>query len=762
MLAPQDGFVADLKLTVTETAGIPRSREFCQTGVPLPPGRLRPGQAALLLDDTGAPHPASFAPQGRFPDGSVRALAVGFCAEVPAFATRVWTVRCPVDDAHATPRQPLLREHPDQWVIDTGVARFEVARHAPGLLSQVQVQDAPRLRTPMDLWLRDASGQTHRLAEGTLRSATVVRHDALCVVLRQEGTHADGFFDFELSLTFLAQQARCRISYGFVNRLPPPVEAPDWRRPETVTIPIHQLRLTVPLAWEPDAMVRFNTERGARPRGWGYVLSAGDADVNAQPAAPASAHACDPQGQPVSRPSTGHQGLVATAGLALVVSQFEENFPKALATDDAGVQVDLIPRQSPVPIAIGAGRTHHLWLDFLADPHQREQLLALVAQASSPLTVHPLDAAPPATFGPLFAYQPRKYPLLETYFNDLLKRGLEARHLGMPLGGRGLLHHGDQINLNFSLNRGLRWAYANNRWDLLQALSLYALRTGDPAAHAQLRAAAEHVMDVDQCRGAFHHADLGGIHGVEAANHAFNQPETFQLWAEGLLDYWLLTGDERGLAAARLAGDFAGRAGRDDCRWSHNVRGTGIPLMLLARLYELTGEPQWRDAAEPFVLELLDTQEHDGAWRERRTPKASRALAAPWKHAIALTGLGRYIRAAHRPDLDPHFIRAARWLIDRGTLPTGIFYYYDTPTLSCSFAHGVCLEPLGDAYEKTGDRQFLEVGRLNLRYLLTQRDQFDNAAGQRDAGYVSFAAQLRGCLRLLHFLDQQHMLEDLR
>ncbi|MFH1613544.1 MAG: beta-L-arabinofuranosidase domain-containing protein [Planctomycetota bacterium] len=757
-------------LYVTESYGVERDSEAVQLGVPIGKGRLSSSDNVRLIDDTGQQVPAQFSTLSVRADGSIRWLEVFFLCSVKGRSQRTYrleygdSAQCPTESDSS-----FISENTDAFGVDTGRARFAIGKKPFSPLKQVWTGNEPIFNNGdiAEVVVRSGDGKEFRLSKCRDATFEIESSGPLKVVLKATGKHAtsDGktFLDFEIRLRFIKGTSQVRISYTFINRegydIPKEIIAAQqhWMKPKLISSEVKSISLRIPAAIKQTDNVRFHLDGSVYPPGCGYALNTKSKKAKTE----LTFDIADRSGGKIGS-EIGAQGLAAAGNFAAVLRDFGWNCPKQLWVDKNAVTFVLVPENDEdLQLVQGVAKTHHVLVDFAMNPENVSSLRQFYYASDYPVTayVDHKSLADSQTLGKIFAYRPDKYPFFEQYIDDCLKMGRKMSHLGMPVEGMGMLNYGDEINIHFSMARKKRWSYTNNRWDFLQAVLLGFLRTGDTHAFSRAFSAAEHTMDVDICHHSCDLADVGGIHGCEKAEHVIGgiPPSTFQSWAEGLVTYYWVTGEKRALENAKLAGDFMIEAGKTGKNWAKNVRGTGIPLMLLAALYEATGEKKYIDGAKPYIENLMD-MDAEGAWRVYDPP--SMAVAAAWKTSIALAGLARYIEASGDESLNEIFIRGAYWLIDKGVTPNGFFYYYDMPDHSHTNVMSLCLEPLGRAYELTGNRRFLDVGLKNFKYLIFQRPGL-NWEGPSPVGNMEFAVLARGCFRFLYWLDSEGMLEDI-
>jgi hypothetical protein len=76
-------------------------------------------------------------------------------------------------------------------------------------------------------------------------------------------------------------------------------------------------------------------------------------------------------------------------------------------------------------------------------------------------------------------------------------------------------------------------------------------------------------------------------------------PDLGHTWAQGLIDYYYLSGDERSLQAARGIADYL--AARINNPLTGNPRQWGWPQIALLAVWEATGETRYLDAARRYA-----------------------------------------------------------------------------------------------------------------------------------------------------------------
>ena len=146
-------------------------------------------------------------------------------------------------------------------------------------------------------------------------------------------------------------------------------------------------------------------------------------------------------------------------------------------------------------------------------------------------------------------------------------------------------------------------AWGNLEYDTTQVLALAYAATGEQAYHESMVAAARHFMDVDRIYYQRAHPNWVGMnHPKNPLHFAFEigGVDLGHTWTEGLLSYYYLTGDERGLDAARGIADYLVRRSRS-AALRGNPRQWGWPQIALVAAYEATGDAEYKSAAQVYA-----------------------------------------------------------------------------------------------------------------------------------------------------------------
>jgi hypothetical protein len=213
-------------------------------------------------------------------------------------------------------------------------------------------------------------------------------------------------------------------------------------------------------------------------------------------------------------------------------------------------------------------------------------------------------------------------------------------------------------------------AWGNLEYDMTQVLALAYAATGRRAYHESMIAAARHFMDVDHIYYQHEHPDwIGMNHPKNPLHFSFELggPDLGHTWTEGLLSYYYLTGDERGLAAARGIADYLVKRIGSTVNWPKgNPRQWGWPQVALVAAYEATGDAKYWTGAQEYarrgIAAYAPTKIKD--WKLGILAEALAYTHSLTRDAVIQDWLSRYASAvyAQGPGVDPRFLPALAYV----------------------------------------------------------------------------------------------------
>lgn len=611
--------------------------------LPFSKGGVREADLArLVLSAEGAVRPVQARSLVGWPDGSVRWALIDTSvnvakAPVRMLATIGTEAPRPAEDAGG---QVRVRERSIGYEVDTGVLRFRVPRNQPAFLDGLATGTRPA-SGPLTA-SAEMEGRPVRLRPP--RRVTLVERGPLRVRFELEGAY-DDHLDYLVRVEAYAGQAFVRLWHTFFNRSDRPA------------LKMSRLALELPFATTDDAKYSAGVEGGGALGGV----------VGAEPVRLVQIDNLGYRAGGESRAGKLAGWVqVADAGarLGLGARWFWQEYPQAFELDRRGVRYDMwAGDQGPALVGMGAAKTHEIVLWGGAGAAARPPLRPPVAVVD-PAWVAASGALPQAIAatgtGREFAAQIVQAAHRYGARNDAEPwddRGEVLCTSDKPdrprTGAYGMWNWGDWNFRGYHDDTKGCDAWGNLEYDTAQVLGLTFAASGDPAAHDLFVAAARHFMDVDT----IHFVPVRGRAEWKGMNHPKNPLHfSFELggvdlghtWTEGLLTYFYLTGDERGLTAARGIADYLVRRSRSV--HGGNPRQFGWPQIALLAVFDATGEARYRDAALVYARRgLARTGEKPAAhWKEGILADALAYTHAATGDEAILDWLKRYAAAVVR------------------------------------------------------------------------------------------------------------------
>ncbi|MCR5216464.1 MAG: glycoside hydrolase family 127 protein [Lachnospiraceae bacterium] len=394
-------------------------------------------------------------------------------------------------------------------------------------------------------------------------------------------------------------------------------------------------------------------------------------------------------------------------GVCATVFQAQQNFPKAVAADNAGSYVMLVPENvGNVTMASGMAREQRFLLHF----HDAKESMKEIDNRSLIYQMPDTPVLDPETFAHAQVMQNIFVPAEQRV--DDWEIGLVSRADGH---GRayGMLNWGDFPDPGYtSQGRGKgRPVWTNNEYDYPHSMYMMFARTGIRRFLDYATVAVSHWMDVDVCHYSENPLYLGGQwehtmghckDGVMVCSHQ---------WVEGLIDCYHFTGNERALNTAIGIGENILRLLETpmyQVSGESNARETGWALRTLVALYAETGEERWVKKCRWIIGHFKEWQEEYGEWVAPYTDNTT--IRVGFMISVAVGSLMRYYRIFKEEDVKELILSAIDDLVENCTLPTGIFYYKELPSLQRNGNNTLLLESMAIGYELTGDKKYLECG----------------------------------------------------
>ncbi|MBM4032012.1 MAG: hypothetical protein FJ291_09530 [Planctomycetes bacterium] len=613
-------------------------------GVPLPPGAVKDERGVSVTDAEGEALPCEARVLQRRPDGSVEWMLLDILVDLGGQEEKsVFVEPRPARQPRAA-NPVAVRESGARVTLSNGLTRLVLSRDGGSLIRRLELNGKTLVDESLlvDLQVLDAGGKVHRASLGGPYRITVPHRNRLRSVVQIEGKHAarDGatFLDFALRFTLTAGCPDLAIEHTFYCR-----------EPREGKIAVKAIRLVLPTTMDGAATKLLRQARHGHSWFPRAVEVPENVEVVASSVPDVDNYAAHAKGPGVSHPCAGgsvflrnpdslhedwseypfhmrpgqgsgfradlqHSGVRAVypvigwkqKGYTLVTTfeHFRQLHPKSIAIDESTIAYSLWPEwATPMQLVQGVSKSHILWLTGerreLTMDDVEDRLHRWEYGYVEPVDVS-LDPAWPAfcqvlDCQHLLRYQPDKYPLLENLVEPVPAAGNPARHTYDRQPATGMFHFGDVVNADAT-------SCTNNEDDIQVFFPLqHFLRTGQTYAWDYGKEAARHYMEVDFCEWSTDPRQRGGLI-PHTGQHFIGCVYPSHQWAEGLLAYYYLSGDERARRVVVCVGDNA-------CYWAYNVtdavccdgREAGMPLVNLAAAYRLTRDDKYLQAARHII-----------------------------------------------------------------------------------------------------------------------------------------------------------------
>ena len=704
-------------LTVAKLAAVLRE-EVVSGGVPFAPGVLSDPERVQVRSESGKALSVQRNVLATWPDGSVKSLLLHVPVAVGAGSEAVLNLA--VDDQSTLPAPPSMLQREDaRLTVDTGSAVFALAPSAV-LLEQVSLADGSGWASSGDSLARLASydGFPSRFVGNQAPDRIeVLEEGPLYVRLRAEGAYEElpgaENLRYEFRLDFRAGSADIRLQHTIWNA------GPQAARLRTIAVRLGATGLSefnldgtagalAELADGEAWLVQHTTDRFYT---WRYANS--DSELLGE--------------------GTRNRGWAAASGTAGAVGvslrHMWEQHPNGFRIAPDGLQLDLwtsdrvpwvLGSDPPLTLSEGEAKTHDLLLGF--------------GDGSTPLAdrleafQYPLFlVAPPdwycgsGLFGPIAPADPDRFPEYEA--------GVAVVEPEMMGHGGGLQWdrivdhtHEDRATYqrygfrNYGDNP-LIWGYqtkyrmwANCEYDVGHCAFTQFARSGDLRYLHRGISAVLHNRDTDFIHASASNPEwVGSPHG-HWIDHTDKGANTGHLWSEGMVEHYLLTGDERSLRIARGLGDNCVRF--VEAGWSgSSERTAGWPMIALLGVYHATGDATYLDAAKRLVECVIDLQDDlRGVWSSKIYEQPAYEGGTTFMVNILCRALMRYHVATGDPGSAVAVVRGAAWMLHEAVTDVDgkpVSFYKQTPL--CSRCGNSTPETFAYAYALSGDPRFRDL-----------------------------------------------------
>ncbi|CDD65502.1 putative uncharacterized protein [Firmicutes bacterium CAG:882] len=750
----------------------PRIMEPMWIAVPVKKGQLSGASDVSVYDGTEK-LPVQTKVTARYDDGSVRFLFTRFMGNLPGNSAkdfslyldekdrREYVEDSAVQECASDAGQLVVTQNADGFTVDTGTLCFRVKNFSENLFDTLmcgrQLYEREQFLGP---YLCDGMGTKYNV---TIDRWRVVEEGNVCTILAATGSNDTEFggceesnhYRFEIRVTAYAGKPWLEISYRLFNTSESPLKI------KSLVFSVmsgNGMEQDITLADMNDASYIDSTGCGDiseaienenalvyRTRGTKELLHIEELAPaqGVRTCAGASNYKTDfvigRDGTQVNKAAydkallmEGNEHMAevlygtffadrtdADGGVCATIFQAQQNYPKAVKADKDGVYVMLVPEGfNDVVMQSGMAREQRFMLHFHeADEHIAElDNRSLIYQMPDRPIIAPYVYKNSGAVPDVFADK------VNADIDMLLISKADARARSF-----GMLNWGDTIDWNYTKQGrgGGAAVWVNNEYDFPHACALMYMRMGIRRYLDFCMVHASHWMDVDVCHYSADPLKIGGltehtkghvINGVMVPSHE---------WVEGFLDYYHLTGDERGLETAIGIGENIMKL-LDTPAYAvageSNARETGWALRALTALYIETGDEKYKAKCDRIVGYFEKWYDDYGCFAAPYTDNT--LIHVGFMISVAVGSLMRYYRINKTDELKELIMLAVDDILDNCMLDCGLFYYKELPSLARLGNNTLLLEAMAAGYELTGDKRYLEAGLATMRRALMEPHKY--------------------------------------
>lgn len=737
--------------------------------VPLPEGAVEDPAAELVLkDENGNDCAAQWRVLSTWNDGSARFALMDYAeSEMPPVTTRNYTLKKRSGENPVQPRQMILvKDDNDSMTIDTGRLVWTFSKKRFSFAEAITFCDRDWIGgKSSDLVVHDRLGRVFRASEGSY-SIVLEENGPYRVIVLVKGDYRDRqdkFMNYWMRFHFTAGGSQVLMIHHLRNR-EPGREGRDITRsalrgglniganamhrvlhlvrtrnniPTMIEVP-EDVDLDVGLY---ETSIRNEASLREDPDDICYSLK--------QRLELASNCSCAPL---IDMYQPGIGGMLLK--LAMPYPTFEA--PMHLGADRGHFEIDFFSgRGDIIHLNEGMGKTRDALFNFHDESLGPDDLCYASNNLSYPGVVSvPHEVYRECKFADVhltLVSQPNKYPLLE--------RKIEVMRCAGPLWNTvtvqtipylnkcyGWRDFGDFVavrNITPVVNHR---QYLNNEEDFIYSAMIDAWRTGRAYDAVPM---VRHLMDIDYIDYSTDPA-RNGASCPHSANHTDGEVYPSHQWCQGLLYFYLGTGDEEALRIARRIGDCL-------CWWVTGprkicLRGSGResawPLLSLAALYEVTHEEKYKEAGMAIIDEMIAIYEKHGrlVWE---TPLGSGILTESMLY-MTFNGVWDMYAATGEERVLDLWKKVTAPVVEKLADADNFGYIH--------FRNPGVLWPdltvLVRWYNLTGDKKYIELGKIGLRFVLAGYPQPLNPINS------TFTMGYRHFIFFLKLADEFGMIDD--
>lgn len=746
--APAIAALPDIKLTVTERAGVSRVGNHVVGGVPLPMGAVKDVNSLQLVrrgEFEDQVVPAQFIVRQKWlHDGSVRWATVHFVGSVIAEGSADYVIRQGKPEPFAYPIRAQAAG--DRIMVDTGAIRFVVTRNNFNVINEASFDPAgagkygppvirpgtARLKCNVQVGKYKTERRKALLDVIGAPADVVAKVDKLELeentpgraVVKATGRFFSGItptLDFVCRIYAQSGSGSVRVMFTVINR-----SAKEWRD----FVGINELAWEVPA--ELGGGLRYTLSQSSGEDAAGS-LGTGESAGILQPHSEDYTFTGQASGGGKAKSLlTRRLGWAALTGenttAVIGIRNFWQMHPKGLSVSGDGLlSIQIVPRQekpvqvpagvisqaeTQMPVFAGGARTHEIMVGFCAADTQADGLAMgivdpLLAAAETSWYCQGSGAEGALSDGNPEIYRPEHRDAVAAFDRQAAQVLNEAAGPNRRAGSRGIEEYGffnygagteakggEYVTPNDWLNT--RWD--GNYYDFPRACLVHFWRTGSMGSWDIASSAALHLADVDIAHIHPTNPKLAGIERTCPSRGHFRQwwantGEAFGISgnmdstkSQSLFDMYRMTGDGWYLDCGMLISNYCMN------QTGGALRAIGNRAKGLISAYEQTGDEKFLNEAKNWLDKQLVPRGPIRSWDQN------------WMYGLAaevlydlyrLTGEAKWAQTAvHCCDS----LIKNHWKGDRGAAPLA----------------GFTVNAFGYAYELTGDEDYLKRGLAML------------------------------------------------